>query len=66
MFNQGLRVVVEPFGEMEFSLEDVLIDHEGIIVCEGVDARNHFIDENSKGPPVHWFSVTLVLQNLRR
>lgn len=65
MFNQRFRVVVEPFGEVEFSLEDVLVNHEGVVVSEGVDACNHFIDENSKGPPVHRFAVALVLQDFR-
>ena len=48
---------------MQFSLQNVLVDHERIVVCEGIDSCNHLVYENAESPPIHWFSVPLILQN---
>lgn len=50
---------------MEPPLQDVLVNYEGIIVCEGVDTGDHLVDQDTQSPPVDRFSVSLVLKNLR-
>jgi hypothetical protein len=64
VFHQRFSIIVESFREVQFSLENVLINDERIVISEGVDAGDHFIDQNAKCPPVYWFSVTLILKNL--
>lgn len=64
MPDQGFRVGVESLREMQLSLENVLVDDKGIIICERIDPCNHLIDEDSKSPPIHGFSMSLVLQYL--
>ena len=64
MLHQRFGIIVESFREVQFSLENVLINDERIIISEGVDASNHFVDQNAKRPPVNWFSVTLILKDL--
>ena len=49
---------------MKLPLEDILVDKEGIIVGKGVDSSYHFVDQNSKCPPVDWLSMPLILQYL--
>lgn len=63
MLHQRLRVVVEALWKMQLPLQDVLVDHQRVVVGEGVDARNHLVDQHSQSPPVHGLAVSLVLQN---
>lgn len=65
MPHEGFGVVVEAFGEVKFPLEDILVDDQGIVISEGVDACYHLIDEHAQRPPVHWLPVSLILQDLR-
>lgn len=64
MLHQGLGVVVESLGEVQFPLEDILVDDERIIVGEGVNPGDHLVDQHTQGPPVDWLAVALVLQDL--
>lgn len=48
---------------MQFSLQNVLVDDKGIVIGEGIDSCNHFVYEDTKGPPIHWFSMPLILQD---
>ena len=75
MFNKALGIpvllgynylLVEFFRELYLSLENLLIDGHRIIVIEGVNAGDHFVCQDSQGPPVDRFSVTLIKQNFRR
>lgn len=65
MFYQGLCVVVESFGEVKLALEDVLINHERIIVCEGIYPRDHFVYKYSQCPPVDRLTMSLVMKDFR-
>ena len=65
MLHQRLGIGIEPFGKSEFSFQNVMINRHGVLVTEGVNSSNHFVEENPKGPPVNWFSVSLVQENLR-
>ena len=49
---------------MKFSLEDVLVNDEGIVVGKRVNSSNHLVDQDTKCPPVYWFSMALILENL--
>ena len=64
MPHQGFGVGVEALREMQLSLEDVLVDDKWVVVGEGVDSCNHLVDEHAESPPIHWFSVSLILQDL--
>ena len=50
---------------MKLSVEDVLVDVERLLVGEGVDTCDHFVDEDSQSPPVDGFAVALARQYLR-
>ena len=50
---------------MQFSLQNVLVDDQGIVIGEGIDSCNHLINEDAESPPIHWFSMPLILQDLR-
>ena len=50
---------------MQFSLKNILIDDKRVIVGERVDASNHLVDKDPQSPPINWFSVSLIGENLR-
>lgn len=50
---------------MQFPLEDILVDDQRIIIGEGINPSDHFVDEYAQGPPVNRLAVALVLQDLR-
>lgn len=66
MPHQRFGVVVEPLREVQLPLQDVLVDHQRVVVGEGVDPRNHLVDQHPQRPPVHRLTVALVLQDLGR
>lgn len=59
-------ILIEALGEFEFALEDVVVDVHGVFVGEGVDASDHFVEEDAKGPPIGRLAVALVEEDLRR
>ena len=64
MLDQRFSIIVEALWEMQFSLQNVLVNDERIVISKRVDASNHFVDQNTKCPPVYWFSMALILKNL--
>ena len=65
MLDERAAVFVEISRELEIPADDVLVDHHGIRVVEGIDAGEHFVHENAESPPVDALSVALVQNNLR-
>ena len=66
MTDKGLGVVVKTFRKMQLSFENILIDDHWVIVSEGFNSSNHFVNDDSQGPPVDWLAVALILKDLRR
>ena len=66
VFDQTFPIGIKAPGELDLSLEYLLVDGHGVLVAEGVDPRQHLIQYDPQGPPVHGLSVALVQQNLRR
>lgn len=64
MFDDTLGVLVEISRELDFALQDLLVNRHGVVVVEGIDTSNHFISQNSERPPVHRLAVTFVQQDL--
>lgn len=65
MLDQTLCILVKITRELNLALEDFLVDRHRVIIVEGINTGVHFIDENTKGPPVDGLAVTLVQENLR-
>ena len=65
MFDERSCVFIEIGSERDFSFQDVSINSHGVFIIEGIDSSMHFIDENSKSPPIDCFSVTLVENDFR-
>lgn len=57
-------LLVKISGELNLTLQDLLIDRHRIIVIEGIYSSNHLVSEDSKRPPIDWLSVTLIEQDL--
>jgi hypothetical protein len=57
---------VESFRIFWLSVNDFAIDVHGIFVLEGREPCKHFVDQDTKSPPIDWLPVTLIEQNLRR
>lgn len=66
MLHQRLRVpdrlgstllLVKALRELDFALEDLLVDGHGVLVVEGVDAGQHLVDEDAQAPPVDRLAV---------
>lgn len=57
---------VEPVGELELALEDLLVRAEGGLVEEGRVAGDEFVQQDAHRPPVHRLAVALGLDHLRR
>jgi len=65
VLDQTFCVLVKIARELNLALQDFLVDCHRVIIVEGVNTGVHFVDENTKGPPVNGFAVTLVQQHLR-
>jgi hypothetical protein len=63
MFHQRFGVIVEPLGEMKFSLKNILVYHKRVIVSEGIYSGNHLVDEDAQSPPVDGLAVSLVMED---
>ena len=61
--HQRFGVIVEPFGEMELSLENVLVNDHGIIIGKGINTSDHFINNDPERPPINRLAMALILQN---
>jgi len=54
------QLLVQVFGEPDFSLENVLINDHRVLISKRIDACVHFIDQNSQSPPINSLAVPLV------
>lgn len=64
VFDQTLGLGVEVLGVVDLALQDVVVDVHGVLVVEGVDASQHFVEEHAYGPPVHRLAMPFVEQHL--
>jgi hypothetical protein len=55
--------LIEHRRERNFSLQDVLVNSHGIVITEWVDPCMHFINEDTKSPPIYSFPMALVQDN---
>jgi len=46
--------------ELDFSLQNLLVDGHGVVIVEWVDACNHLVSQNAKCPPVHRLTVAFI------
>lgn len=60
MLNETLGVLVERPGELDLALKNLLVNEHWVIIAERVNSSKHFIEKNSKTPPVHRLSVSLI------
>lgn len=58
-------LLIHVLGKAHFSFKNILINDHGIIICEGIYASIHLIDENTQCPPIYSLSMTLIQNNLR-
>src|SRR5690606_18244333 len=56
---------IETFRVSWFSIDDLPIDVHWVFILEGWEPSKHLIDKDSQCPPIHWFTMALVQQNLR-
>ena len=64
MLYQTLRILLKVSRELNFTLQDFLINRHGVVVIKGVDARYHFVGQNTESPPVYRRSMALIEQDL--
>lgn len=50
---------------MQFSLENVLVDDERVVIGKGVDSRDHLVNQNAQSPPINRLPMALILEDLR-
>lgn len=62
----GVSLLVNSVGEFYFALDDFLVDHHRVVVIKGVDADEHFVEEDAEGPPVDRLGMAFIQNNLRR
>mmetsp|Transcript_4302 Transcript_4302/g.8630 ORF Transcript_4302/g.8630 Transcript_4302/m.8630 type:complete len:369 (-) Transcript_4302:386-1492(-) len=69
-FEQGLDKVLgvrtNVLGKSKLALQNLEIHFLLVTGVERRKTRKHFIDQNTKAPPVYWLSVPLVHQDFRR
>lgn len=63
MLHETFGVFRECPRKFYFAVKDFLLDFHGIICTERIYANNHFLNENSKGPPISRFSVARIEDN---
>lgn len=57
-------LLIEITGELNLALQDLLVDCHGVVIVEGVDSGDHLVGEDAECPPVDWFAVALVEEDL--
>ena len=60
----GVSLLVNSVGEFYFALDDFLVDHHRVVVIKGVDADEHFVEEDAEGPPVDRLGMAFIQNNL--
>jgi len=50
---------------VQFSLKDVLVNDERVVIGKGVDSRDHLVNQNTQSPPINRLPVSLILKDLR-
>jgi hypothetical protein len=52
--------LIEGLGEVDLAFQDLIVDVHGVLVGEGVDTREHLVEEDAECPPVDGLSVAFV------
>ncbi len=65
-FKLSINLLVKITRELDLPLENLLIDGHGVVIVERIYSGDHFVGEDTEGPPVDWLSVALVKEYLRR
>ena len=50
--------------ELDFTLENLLIDSHGIVIVEWIDSGNHLVGQDAESPPIDWLAVAFVEKHL--
>jgi len=58
MLNNTLSILVEVLGELYLTLEDLLVDSHRVFISEGVNTGDHFVNDDTKSPPINGLTVT--------
>lgn len=61
----GGHLLIEVARELNFSLQNFLIDRHRVVVVEGVDSGDHLKRKNAEGPPVDGLAVAFIQEDLR-
>mmetsp|Transcript_12407 Transcript_12407/g.29563 ORF Transcript_12407/g.29563 Transcript_12407/m.29563 type:complete len:204 (-) Transcript_12407:555-1166(-) len=64
--HQRLGVLVKVLGKVDLPSENLLVNAHGLLVAERGLANNHFVNQNTQGPPIHRLSMALVQKHLWR
>lgn len=63
MLDKTFGVFGERSRKFNFAVKDFLLDFHGVISTERVYSYNHFLNENSKSPPISRFSMPGIEDN---
>lgn len=64
MLHKGLALAIEAIGVSWLSVNNFPVNIHGIVVLEWRVAGQHFVQKDTKCPPVHGLAVALVQQDL--
>ena len=65
VFDQRLGFRIERLGKSQPSFENILIDSHWNFIAKRVYSCDHFIEQDTKSPPVHRLSMALIEKNFR-
>lgn len=65
MPDQRFGIGVETFRKVKLSFQDILINCHRVIISEGVNTSDHFVDHDAQSPPIYRFSMPLVQEDFR-
>ena len=63
MLDETLKLRVETFRVARLGVNDLLVDIHWIIIDEWGVSSMHFVDQNTKGPPVDRLAVSFIEKN---
>ena len=66
MLDQRLQILIEAFWVPWFCVYDFSVDVHWVVVLEGRVACQHFVEQDTKCPPINSQTVTLIKQYFRR
>lgn len=60
VLHQTLGILIKISWELYFAFQDFLVNGHGVIVVEWIDSCNHFVGQNTQGPPIDWLSMSFI------